>query len=910
MRRSTISAFYAAVLLLGLALAPTARAQVGNAALSVRAVAAGDMPLPGVSVVARNTDTGRSRSGVTDPAGTALFRALPPGDWLISAVLEGFESSKESRVALRLGQTAHLRLILRPEVSDSIMVSGEAPLIDIFKTETSANIVPEQIERLPIPDRKFENLALLTPGVVRDRTFTLPVKLAPTVGASSSSQFSAYLVDGVDLVDNYIGLSRVKFSADAIREFRVLTGRFDAEIGGTTGGALSLVTRTGGNELRGSVFSFYRPDALRSQGALELAGEEYSRLHLGLTVGGPLARNRSHYFVAAEHLDENNIALVRPRGAFGNLAEDVDNPIVQTTALASLSLAFGEAATGTVKLMAESFLEDNYQVGGVTSEEAAWAVDRDNWNLIVGHTWVVGPDRLNELRAQWGTSELRFPGYSNAMGEWFSGGGTYRIGSHFLGHDDNLHERRVLEVSDTYHFRASSRHWLRAGLSWQYNDHYHRDRLFANGWMIYATDTRDLPVLYSWVQGTDSVAYSNHILGGFVQDDWRVNDRVTVSLGVRYDLETGGNNPDFEHPLVGERHRDTDNLQPRIGFTWDLAGDGRNVVRGGLGRYVGRFYMLARNRELYYNGHGGPVLRRSFGVPGFPLDPNDPENSGLHDAPIINLLGDENEAPEATQANLGLSHRLGDTGLVLEIEGLYSEGDHEAVRRDTNWGGNDNPVRLDPAYAEIETYTSDVASRYRALVASVGGTLRGGHLVTASMTLSEKENHVDEGLGRYMSDPADLEGEWGPSATDERYRLVFSGIFRLPWQLDLGATLEYGSGQRWTREFGYEYNGHPWRRDRPTEVGRNDREGPPFRQLNLRLAKTFALGTGRLEVILEGFNVLDTTNYDIASVDNRLYLSGPTLANPTREYVPNSELGSFSATRSPREIQIGLRWAY
>ena len=151
------------------------------------------------------------------------------------------------------------------------------------------------------------------------------------------------------------------------------------------------------------------------------------------------------------------------------------------------------------------------------------------------------------------------------------------------------------------------------------------------------------------------------------------------------------------------------------------------------------------------------------------------------------------------------------------------------------------------------------------------------------------------------SDPANLDAEWGRSKTDERYRLIVSGVFRLPWRLTLAPVYEYGSGQPWNRLLGYDANQDGEFSDRGEGVPRNDQDGPSFSQLSLRLTKSIVLGRGELELVLEVFNLLNTTNYLVGSVVPQEYKV---------EEVPNPDFGTYTATLPPREIQLGIRYSF
>ncbi|HQN97652.1 MAG TPA: TonB-dependent receptor, partial [Thermoanaerobaculales bacterium] len=885
-------------------------AQVDTADLVVAAVADEDVPLAGVVVTVRSTETGLQRTAVTDSLGESMIVSLAPGGWWVSAVRDGFRAPDPRIAVLRVGQRARVELVLRPTVSDTIAVSGELPVVDLYKQDVSTNILPEQITTLPVPDRRFERLAFLSSNVQPDRAEFFDRGGSPVLANAGTGWANVYLVDGLDLSEPTNGQVAIRIGQDAIREFRAVSQRFDAEVGQTTGGGLAVVTKSGTNEVQGSLFGFVRSDALRAQGELEQDEVDFSRWHGGFTLGGPIARDRTHYFAAFEHVDEDDIALFRPGGAFAGLAKDVPFPTTQTTALVSLEHAFSSASSGTARLAAERYRRDNYQVGGVASPESGWSFDGDTLALLLGHTWVVSPDRLNDLRVLGLRTAYVGRLNSTERTEWLSFGTTLRTGANITG-SSSLDEDRF-QLQDTFHWQLGRGHDLRAGILYQHDHTPMTQERYEAGVLFYATDDRSFPVMYLFGTGSSAVTYSTDLIGLFIQDDWRPTARLTLGLGLRYDLDLNGTNPDFSHPLAGDRSRDGDNIQPRFGFTWDLAGDGRTVIRGGVGRYVGRLNHIPPAFELQFNGETGRVLQSRVGIPGLPLDPNDPDTSGWLLPPDAILLADDLEAPESVQLSLGVSRQLGHTGLVFEADAVYVEGDNELVFRDTNWGGNDNPVRPNPDYNKIDRYTSEGHSSYAALALGLSGTLGGGHLLMSSITFSDKKNIWDDAIGTVTpSDPADIEGEWGRSNTDERVTLVVSGIFRLPWGLALAPVYRYGSGRPWTAYAGYDLNGDGQQWDRLPGDDRMGQDGPRLSQLDLRLTKAFSIADrDQLELIVEAFNLFNTSNYDVVSVDGARFYQVFDPATMQLQTLANSRFGSYTATLSPREIQLGLRYVF
>jgi len=921
-------------LAVALALLPgaAALAQVAEATVDVQVVDDRDLAVPGVTVTVKNTATGAARVAVTGEDGSARLSALPAGTYSVQFELAGFAPIVEENVVLRVGQTAKLVATMRlAQAAEEITVTAATPVVDVMKADVSNNITPEQIEMLPTPDRDFQKLAFVAPGVTRERGGFRFITNAPVLGSGGNASQATIIVDGVDFTDQALGLARARFSQDAIREFRVTTNRFDTEIGLSQGGALTVVTKSGGNEVQGSAFAFYRADALRTQGELETGDQDFSRYQIGFTVGGPIVRDRTHYFASVEYIDEDNITLFRPLGSYASLADDISHPFKQTLFLGSLNHQIADNQSFEVKGVADVYREENFRVGGIADESSGMALDRDNFNLTLGHTWVIGDDKLNTLRAQVGQKKFDEPNNSDLVSEYFTLGQTLITGSNIVG--DQTMTGDYIELRDTFHkyfSGTSGSHDLKFGGSIQRVKEDWHYPLYPHGLLIWATDARLWAIRYDYAVGSPDLELDTNLYGVFVQDEWKIGRNFTLSLGLRYDYDTDGNNPDYSHPLEPlDRSADSNNYQPRLGFVWDVAGNGASVVRGGVGSFTGRYLLVPSFVEQQQNGFSGRTAYTRldglyvcllFGIPTqfcpFPaLNPASPQTTGVGLAPNIAYLKPSLEAPESTQASLGFTQRLGATGLFLGLDAVYVEGDDEIVARDVNFRGNAaGGGRPNPLYAMVTKYTNEGRSEYKALMATLNGTVGNGHLINASVTWSDKKNISDDftpALNDYPSDPADIEAEWGPARGDEEWRVVLSGVFRLPWQIALSPIYEYGSGQPWTRRLGYDYNGDGRYSDRPAGVGRNEEEGPDYKSLSLRITKSFSLGSsGELEVIVEGFNVLDNTNYDVNSVNSAMYSNGPTISNPNIAYVPNPAFGTYIATLPPREIQIGLRYRF
>jgi len=927
--------------LLGALLAGPALAQISNAVVELQVSDTAKAPLPGVTAKLANPATGLVRTLQTDAVGFARFAALPPGTYTIRVELDGFVPVAEENLELRVGQTLRVSAVMQQArtKTEAVTVTGEAPLVDVVKTDSSTNIVPEQIQSLPVPDRDFQKLAFIAPGVERERGGYRFITGGPVIGGGGNASQATIMVDGIDFTDPALGLARARVSQDAVREFRVINNRFDTEIGGSAGGALSIVTRTGTNDLSGTVFGYYRANSLRARGALELpcngvsGCDNYNRGQYGFSLGGPIEKDKTHFFASIEYINENNIVAFRPGGAFASLAADVKHPFTQTLGFASLDHSFSDSQRVTAKFTYEKYRMDNFHVGGVSDVSWGNQLNRDNWNLTLEHTLIPSANYVNELRIQTGGRKYTEPTNSSAVEEWFSSGNTLKTGTNTTG--DLVGDGTQFELRDTAHVYGQ-KHDLKMGLSYQHLNEESDIPTFTNGTFVYYNDTRYIPISYLYGVGSADVKISDNIYGLFIQDDWRLAPNLTLNYGLRYDLDTNGNDPDFRHPLVPNgRSRDTNNYQPRVGFSWDVAGDGKNLVRGGVGRFVGRFLLVPAFTELQQNGVTGRKLyTRVNGVFYWPLcpvlgitdpnvchavfpalDPANPTTTGILQKGSITLLDPNYKNPYSDQATLGWTTRLGNSGLFFDAEAIYNKGHDEIFMHDANWSGNATHTRPNASYSSINTYTNLGHSEYKALVLSLNGTLKGGHLITASVTFADKKNLSDDFspvyTSGYPSDPANPEGEWGRSQSTERYHVVMSGVFKLGWGFTVAPILEYGSGQPWTKRLGNDYNGDSFLGDRAPGVKRNDEDGPCYRNVNLRITKGFSFpSAGRLELIAEAFNLFNTVNYDVSTINSGQYLSGPTILNPAAPYVANPNFGKYSATLPAREVQLGVRWSF
>ncbi|MEE8523421.1 MAG: carboxypeptidase regulatory-like domain-containing protein, partial [Thermoanaerobaculia bacterium] len=257
-------AFLVAILATTALTGPVA-AQFANADLSGVVTDADGGSLPGVSVTATDEATGRVRTTVTAVNGTYAINGLRPGHYAVSYELDGFRTARRSDLQLRVGQDTRVNVTLQVgEVTDEILVTSAAPVVEITSKEIGGTLTAEEFEALPTQNRSALLFASLMPGVIPSPSTESTASDALFINGQDDNN-NGFFIDGANNDDDVIGAragAQARTPMEAIQEFQVLTTQFDAEFGRTLGGVLNAVTKSGGNQFRGSVFLFQQDSSL------------------------------------------------------------------------------------------------------------------------------------------------------------------------------------------------------------------------------------------------------------------------------------------------------------------------------------------------------------------------------------------------------------------------------------------------------------------------------------------------------------------------------------------------------------------------------------------------------------------------------------------------------------------------
>jgi hypothetical protein len=598
-------------MLVALLFAAPAWAQQGTTELRGRVSDAQGGVLPGVIVTVKNQNTGFSRETLSAADGSFIASSLVPGTYEVNAELPGFKKFHRADLLLEVGKTATIDVKLEVGgIEQTVTVSADSPLVDVTSKEIGGNITNETLTQLPSVNGNFIGFIGLLPGIV-------PSISTESFGSDSISvngqdpRNNNYTVDGGNNNDDVIGQRagmQARTPIEAIQEFQVITNQFDAEFGRTSGAVVNAVTKAGSNAMHGSGFGFFQDSSLtdkdyftKKDSTRRKADTQYQRY--GGTIGGPIVQDKMHYFFSLERfsIDRGNIINITTRPDLNDTQSTMDrvwNTIVRGDHQVNRNNTY------SVRWLRESSPQQNQIIGAVTAAAARSEADIDqtvatNFNSVLSNT------KVNTLRMTWTRENVTFGNACyNANNRDLSKCPVTLGFQSFTDQQDNTGQYRIndaIQLDETLGWFLPGRHGdhdVKFGAQYEFSNAYNRNDGNLNGTFSFgrndnpfnAADPRTYPDRFSIRVGGPSIFTEKaHYVSAFGQDKWRVTNQLTVSLGVRYDLEIIPI-PETDDPLVTKYPTDRNNIQPRVGLTYDLGG-GTSIVRGGYGRFYDKTHF-------------------------------------------------------------------------------------------------------------------------------------------------------------------------------------------------------------------------------------------------------------------------------------------------------------------------------
>ncbi len=577
--------------------------------------------LPGATVEATSSSLQGARVGVTEADGVYRFPGVPPGVYSIKSSLSGFDPVEET-VHVALDATATLDLKMRLSVRESILVSGEAPLVDVTSTTTGTNYTSSVVSRLPVA-RNYADIVRSNPGVLPDLGQTQGRSLALSIYGSTSVEHQ-WIIDGVNTTNVIRGMQGKAINNEFVEEVEVKTGGYQAEYGRALGGVINVITKSGGNGFHGEAFFYYDSGAVQAERVFEegvdsaLSGmrqHDYTRTDFGFDLGGYIVRDRLWFFAAYNRIESS--AKVSRYVSSPLVPNTMRFPLQGTDNLYSGKLTWN-VPSGTT-LVATVFadptrnsgagaadpLQGSFVVQPITSPDpGTWQSSRTigaaDFGLRLSH--VFGSDGLFTLQASRHRDRYNLtptgPGLRLRLEDWTCEGGTPDEPCDIPGEpnfveggfgrvrgwvDHSTSRRDQVRADTSLYFGA---HQVKVGADFQdgrttaltyYSGGQLATRYNEQGWdyyrhVFFARSRTDLTPV-DW--GARAVARD---LGAYVQDSWKAAPGLTINAGLRWDRE---NVLDYRDEAVFT----TNEWQPRLGVVWDPKHDGSTKVYGFIGRF-------------------------------------------------------------------------------------------------------------------------------------------------------------------------------------------------------------------------------------------------------------------------------------------------------------------------------------
>src|SRR5262245_58208204 len=371
--------------------------------------------LPGVAMTVRNQETGVTRSLTTENDGRFAFAALAPGRYTVRAELSGFGTHEVSDIVITIGFNHRLDVTMKVQaLAETLTVRGESPVVDTTKAEISGTVTQQQIESLPMNSRQYLSLALLVPGTTVDATRSFFATV--NVGGSMTFNGTGNVVDGV--INNWAedGEPRQDLPEDAVEEFKVTNAGSKAEFGLATGGVVQVVTKSGTNQLRGTAFEYFRNRQLNARGVFEREKPDYRRDQFGGSAGGPILRDRVHFFGAFERTDTEEFYTVNTGQPQFYAALEGTFPLPSYRNLYSLrgDWQMSNTQSAFARYLGEGEKKTCQGCGGVVASGRNEEIPRRS--VVAGHTWIRGTRQLNDFKFQY--AYAAFYGYPGGSEVW------------------------------------------------------------------------------------------------------------------------------------------------------------------------------------------------------------------------------------------------------------------------------------------------------------------------------------------------------------------------------------------------------------------------------------------------------------------------------------------------------------
>jgi hypothetical protein len=598
------------ILTFALALASIASAQTTTATLEGRVVDASGAGIGGATIRVKGPTV--QREVTADAKGLYRALALPAGIYSVSASSPGFTPKVFDNIELFLDRTVTIDIPMQVAAqAETVTVQVAAPLVDHTTSSNRQVIDSRTIESIPLNGRNYLDLILLTPGVAVNTNAR--ADLAPARDSSGAimgerAGNTAFLIDGLENNDDFRGGVFQNFTQDAIQEFEVIDAGYKAEFGRGAGGVVNVITKSGTDQMRGSAFFFLRNDSLDASTVEGQDPPKLKRYNSGLTLGGPVVKERAWYFGSFEQFSEERQAIYPPNIPASLAAEEDFSRQPKITNYRAFG-KYNQALSQRNDLRVEASWSRNESLNELSSSTSLPSASRNNRTKTflgtAAATTIFSESSL--LESSLGYRNQRFS--QNQEGQTDSrsysiafvvdGGPGFNFGPP-IGSVQGL-DQKYVTLREAFSLFSGDKHAVKVGGEYLNTK---VDGVQGQGlqyviatshpnFNLYGRQSFQIPQGTGFLNpGDDQIRLRNNGIGVFAQDDWRLMSKLMLNLGLRYDYDS--------------KFKDNNNIAPRLGLVWSP--DAKTVVRANFGYFYDRYRLGIAEAVPSLGGFNGRTL--------------------------------------------------------------------------------------------------------------------------------------------------------------------------------------------------------------------------------------------------------------------------------------------------------------
>jgi len=847
---------------------PVAYAQqasiVGTAVDDTKAV------LPGVSVTATDQAAGRQLVAVTNERGEYRLLNLPPGKYTVQAELAGFSAVVLKDVELLVGQNATIPFTMKlAQVSETLTVIGETPLVDTTSSQVTGNVDRRQMEELPLQGRNWMELSKLVKGITAN-----DVTNTPGVGRDDDFQLN---LDGQQITQKVAGsgFGQPKFSREAIAEFQIVTNMFDVTQGRSAGIQVQAISRSGTNNMAGSVYGFFRDDKFNAPDPVANRVLPYQNQQVGGALGGPIVRDKVHYFASFEYEREPGTIFTSPSTLPG---QSFTLPYKNTQKSFLARVDDQLSASDRLTVRGSLYYLDNPLVLGAGAHPSNGYISTQQATNVAGN-WskVLSDTKVQEVRFgynhfDWtrtpveGQTGVEYNFVGLIVGKAYNYPQLFDQNNFESRYDLSIHKNaHDMKIGGEFIYVKNTGDWLIQSVGrmiFNSNPANLNQIIVGNdpaNWNIAAIPVSTVREFdQNFHPGGWGINVPRPTWAAWIGDNWRINDRMTLNYGVRWDVDWGvasppdvvtntipiNNNgaaagtdvPDMLASDFGFKDgiHDNTNLAPRVGFTYNVGGQNDLVIRGGSGLYYTTpVSNMTFSPQIYSQMVTAAFLPPASGrCPDGSLFMTNPacgvttyeQAQAVAPAQSPRIISPDYRNPFTWQTSIGFQKQIN------QVTGFEADLTHFNQYRDTRTidpnlfynpatGYNQNPAavngvanRPNRAYTQIAYFVStghrDQTQLSMALNRRFKNNFQSGVTYTYMFSMNDDGNIGYTAPGQNNQFDY-LDGEYATSLEYQQNTLRMFGLYRLPWGISTSLSYFYGSGNRFNSAIAAAVYGKP-----------------------------------------------------------------------------------------------------